>query len=1092
MFQDHNYPTTTQDVGEFHKEFLEPSFSDLAQINILVAYFSVQGFSEIFRGLQNIFKNNGKVSLIIGLNNRPDREILEAGSIEITKEEIDTFDKTFIEDLGNLKDLGDKYRIALFAFLIKKDFLEVKFAKMIDRYADFHPKVYILKDLNGDYVSSTGSTNLTYRGTRSNFEMDSIRVSWEQGRDSKGVKDTIKTFNEAWSGKKDTFVIHDLNEEFAAQILDKLEIIDSDEEFLRIIEYLDSEGQNTDKLYEALNNSPILSEFSLGNVALWPHQASVFQKAINMWPIRQLFSDEVGLGKTLEVGAVASYLKRYKNVSRILILPPAGLVENWQEEMRERFGLEFEKYDLVKKGWTDYDNNLTESKSLTKPYRYSYDIPKLAIISQDLVGKTEDHFFIDVKEFPELVIVDEAHHVRKTRERNGTEPRKLYKFIESIKDEVPHILLATATPMSKQVEEYYFLLDILGIHQFVNEKDFKNVLKFLADEGAGGNLNFIKDLANIFIKLKRSINENNFSTRPETLKELNQINEDSIKNISFLQNTKLEKALLNFFTYNTPASFYTSRNMRSVLEKFPDTYKFPKRIMHGELVEIEIGSDIPNLLNRLLDFVQTDLGKTEEIRFERKNVSGLVKSFYQQRFWSSFFAARKSLNNRHRALDEHLEDMKGTGGRYVFDTEEGVSVFIEDDEGKISKEHRNKIIRAAEYEKEALHDITQLFDKVIPRKDEELALFDPKIMALSKILNQEIAKNRPVIIFSRYTDTLEFIEKTFHNTLNEELNSYIVFTGDRREHVEKDRISSKLTRKKIRELLDGGKIQILLCSEAASEGLNLQSASIMVNIDVPWVPTRLEQRIGRIDRLGQKEDEIDIYNIYYPETYEQEMYDKLFRRQIDINFTLGPFASIMSDDIRQTLHIEDLRQFEEVTTKYNALKTEESFKGLQKLWEEGSKINEYSESVRSSILRFIQKDNPETVLEAISGTLKPVTLANEELKYAIKNEFQLDLFKDYSFVIANNSIWGMTKKIDNKSFLINPDKILNVLFEQYLEEYLFDEVNSELSLKQIIEIYVEKETVLSIPKHYYFTSQELEENKFYDENIKLVLLEEYI
>jgi hypothetical protein len=143
-------------------------------------------------------------------------------------------------------------------------------------------------------------------------------------------------------------------------------------------------------------------------------------------------------------------------------------------------------------------------------------------------------------------------------------------------------------------------------------------------------------------------------------------------------------------------------------------------------------------------------------------------------------------------------------------------------------------------------------------------------------------------------------------------------------------------------------------------------------------------------------------------------------------------------------------------------------------------------------LRFIQKDTPETVLEAISGTLKPVTLANEELKYAIKNEFQLDLFKDYSFIIANNSIWGMTKKIDNKSFLINPDKILNVLFDQYLEEYLFDEINSELKLKQIIEIYVEKETVLSIPKHYYFTSQELEENKFYDENIKIVLLEEYI
>ena len=65
----------------------------------------------------------------------------------------------------------------------------------------------------------------------------------------------------------------------------------------------------------------------------------------------------------------------------------------------------------------------------------------------------------------------------------------------------------------------------------------------------------------------------------------------------------------------------------------------------------------------------------------------------------------------------------------------------------------------------------------------------------------------------------------------------------------------------------------------------------MVNIDVPWVPTRLEQRIGRIDRLELAE-EINIYNIYYPDTYEQEMYEKLFRRQTDINFTLGPLLQL--------------------------------------------------------------------------------------------------------------------------------------------------------------------------------------------------------
>ena len=263
MFRENTYPTETEDVGQFYKEFLEPSFEDLAEIKILVAYFSVQGFSEIFKGLQNIFKNDGKISLLIGLNNRPDREILEAGSIEISDEEIESFNRTFLNDLENLKSLGDKYRIALFAFLIKKGFLEVKFAKMVEQNAEFHPKLYILKDLNGDYVASAGSTNLTFRGTRSNFEWDNIRVSWEDGRDEQGVLNSINKFEAIWSGDRESFLIYKLNQDFATQILNKLEIAESDEEFLKIIDYLESEFTQDNKLFDALNNSPLCPNFHL-------------------------------------------------------------------------------------------------------------------------------------------------------------------------------------------------------------------------------------------------------------------------------------------------------------------------------------------------------------------------------------------------------------------------------------------------------------------------------------------------------------------------------------------------------------------------------------------------------------------------------------------------------------------------------------------------------------------------------------------------------------------------------------------------------------------------------------------------------------
>ena len=305
--------------------------------------------------------------------------------------------------------------------------------------------------------------------------------------------------------------------------------------------------------------------------------------------------------------------------------------------------------------------------------------------------------------------------------------------------------------------------------------------------------------------------------------------------------------------------------MRGVLKRFESTYKFPKRNMHGELITVNTQDPIYKLLNQILFFVQNELGKTEEIMHERKNVSGFVQSFYQQRFWSSFYSARKSLHNRKDKLQETINSLQNTNGRFIFNEEKQISIFEESEEdNEFSKEERKKIIRTAEFEIESLEDLIDLSEKILPEDELELAKIDPKIMAVAKIVKEYIQQKRPVILFSKYTDTVEFIERALKELLKDELFSYSVFTGERKDYISNDMSESNLSRRKIREKLDQGDIQLLLCSDAASEGLNLQSASVMINVDVPWVPPKLEQRIGRIDRLGQLEDIIEIFNIYYP------------------------------------------------------------------------------------------------------------------------------------------------------------------------------------------------------------------------------------
>ena len=1099
MFRDHDYLTKTTSVGQFNEKIIKPSLDSLVDLKIETAYFSLKEFSRLFKGLKNIYLNDGKIKLVIGLNNRIDRSLLESmASEELDEVLISSFDKKFFTELEIEEDEVIKNRIALFAFLKIKNILEIKIGSMKNKVGSYHPKNYILKDSNGDVVSSTGSTNDTANGMRYSYESDAISLSWAGNRDSQRVQETIKDFEKVWNGLDSEVNIQELDKDLAENILEKLDIENSDEGFNQVIQFLEANDNREDKsLTNALIESPIFSEFSLGGVALHPHQTSVLDKALSSWPIRKLFADEVGLGKTLEIGSTLKYLEKNNLVSSIVILPPASLVENWQKEMKEYFGMDFLRYDSKKQSWIDYDNKSNNFYQMERPYRYSKpennQIPPLAIISQDLVGKTDDHFFKEINEFPDVVVVDEAHHVRKTKEKKVEEPRKLFTCIETIKYEVPHILFASATPMSRQVEEYFFLLSILGLDEIINEESFNKMLTFLADQSVGADLNSIQKIARVMMKVKEVTDLKKTNLKNKTIEVLENTNEDSLNNPTFLMSPELRNALKDLFTLYNPSLFFSSRNMRSVLKNFPSSYKFPKRIMKGELINPkELDGGIVEVLNLILNFVDNHLGKTEEVRFERRSVSGLVKSFYQQRFWSSFYSAKESLYNRKLKIQEHIYDLENNTNTFNFD-EDGFSNFKNDKMEVVSESRKKIILNVASNELGALESLIKKVENIFPSDDIELSNFDPKMKAITDIVKINLEAGNKVILFSRFTDTLDFAINTVVQNLN--LKAYGKFTGEDREYFSYGSSEIDLTREQIREKLDSGSISVLFCSDAASEGLNLQSASVIINIDVPWVPTRLEQRIGRIDRLGQEKDEIFVYNAYYPYTYEENMYERLIRRQADINFTVGPFASIIGDDIKSTLQVEDLRQFEEVTQLLNDARSNNEYLALFNLWETVDEPTEIGNIIRTELLDFVKKYNPETELNVKAGKSNPITFNSPEFKEAINNyDFDLDFLSNLEFITVDELVWGMSLTKDGKNYLVNPKEILNVILNNPLNDNidLLGALDTNISLEELTWLYQEQNVPLVIPRHYKLKLSDKALPYNYKETISLVPLFKYL
>ena len=919
---------------ELKNEIIKPSFKASKKVQLLVGYFSIDSFLPIIEGLEVFFHNDGIVNVNIGVPKSgldPHNEkLVEALKLAESNDEIvKAYTDEIIYQAGRLESELRKDRVRIFAYLIIKGSIQVKFSILKD--AHVHTKVFIFEDEN-DGLAVSGAANFSVNAFESDHNNMHVFQSYEDDKTARQFNKLKQKVERYWNNQEDGVDVIDGTFELANELLNAV----GEKPIDKVISSLSSSLEMED-LYDSILKSPIWLEYTLSKSALWPHQIGAVQEALQKWPIKNLFADEVGLGKTLEVGATLKYLHTHKQINKVLILCPASVTTQWQDEMRKHFGMNFYVYDNKEKAFIDCNEELQTVNDIKK---YDNSFPDLSIIGKErAAGKFEDHLFKDSNNYPEVLILDEAHHARAQVKNNVYSQTKLRELIEKIQDKVPHILFASATPLRKDVLEYYFLLQLLGIESWLTQKQYEKTLLELGKES--------KKIDPLIISSIFGILKNTISTLTKSPVDLNedesyifeQICKEELNSGTLLNFLNYQDAIISLSIKLYPTTLFTSRNYRATLSKF-SSYKFPKRNLEPSPIdEQQISDDLLNFQYGLEDYANKKY-LTTEIGFGTISRSALGRAAFKEAFVSSFFAAKQKLLNRREKIEGYLKDAQNKTTNNLnslnfIDTDDAETDDI-DIGFKASKETPDwdLVIDKGQSELLEVNALLDIAENIEKNSDGNNP--DPKLLNLLEIIKKHFeTTDKPILVFARYLSTIDAAVNFIDKELGEKLEGIGVYKGGGDITVKFKSLSNyqKKTKDNIKDYLNKGMIDVLFCTTAAQEGVNLQAASAMVNIDVPWIPSDLEQRIGRIARLGQEADEVTIYNLWYPNSYEGKIYKKLLQRKDLLELALGEFPEIVAEAIKtESMQNKTSNNTDGMIKTLTKVKLDVSYIAVSKLW----------------------------------------------------------------------------------------------------------------------------------------------------------------
>lgn len=521
----------------------------------------------------------------------------------------------------------------------------------------------------------------------------------------------------------------------------------------------------------------------------YPHQISaVYERMLRKQPLRFLLADDPGAGKTIMAGLLMKELVARGDLERCMVVCPGSLVEQWQDELWQKFMLPFE---IVAR-------EQIEASRTGNPFAET----NLVICRLDHLSRNEG-----VKEMLkgtewDLIVVDEAHKMSASFSGGEINRTKRYGLGELLSGLTRHFLLMSATPHNGK------------------EEDFQLFMRLLDQDRFEGRFRQRTRRANVSDLMRRMIKED--------------------------------------------------------LRKFDGTKLFPERYAHT--VGYNLSSDEANLYEEVTDYVRREFNRAEAAGGRVRTV-GFALTILQRRLASSPEAIYRSLVRRRERLEEKLREAR-IAGRVATDARlNTLTSTLENYEdelpGEELEEAEEEVVDLAtasantwelEQEIATLRRLEGLAARVraghSDRKWEQLR----RLLVDEDLMFHADGHPRKLIVFTEHRDTLGYLERKL-KTLRGDGAVVTISGGMRRgeRHQAQERF------------LGDPEVTILLATDAAGEGVNLQRASLMVNYDLPWNPNRLEQRFGRIHRIGQTE-ECHLWNLVAEDTREGEVYYRLLKK----------------------------------------------------------------------------------------------------------------------------------------------------------------------------------------------------------------------
>lgn len=580
------------------------------------------------------------------------------------------------------------------------------------------------------------------------------------------------------------------------------------------------------------------------NTDFYPYQFKPVLNFLDSPSSGILIADEVGLGKTIEAGLIWTELRSRYDTRRLMVLCPAMLREKWKLELQRRFGITASIMDT------------SEVLQVFKDYK-ARNINDFAIVAS-MQGLRPNRGWDDDQSIANKVSTKLAHFLTENADEEPLldllivdeahylrNPESMTSRLgRLLRDLSDHVVLLSATPIHLKNEDLYQLLNLVDEDSFNQIQVFDDILE------ANAPLIRARDMV-----LRGNV---------DVVEFLAQLNEAKAH------------PLLN-----------TNRQLQAILDAPPNVHDLQNTAYRSELAH---RLEIINLLGRAV--TRTRKREVTEWRVVREAVPEIVELTPAE---AEFYTKVTDIVRQYcLERDAHEGFLLVTPQRQISSSMPAA----------LREWQRRKFEHATIYEDfgedtENVEEIGPLVQTLLEHADElgdlqELWKNDSKYKRLSTELKQYL-KDHPkekIVVFAYFRPTLKYL----HERLSAEGIKSMVLVGggsiDKNEAIEQFKKP------------DGP--SVLLASEVASEGIDLQFSRVVVNYDLPWNPMKVEQRIGRIDRLGQMSPKITIWNIFYADTIDARIYERLYMRLGIFEYALGGLEAILGDEIKK-LTIELLR-----------------------------------------------------------------------------------------------------------------------------------------------------------------------------------------